>query len=112
MLRASRRGDRKRVPQYSSPQLRHGPSAQIAALRRTYGNLPGSVSGAPARHPVDGSAGPRPRPVVVGSSIAPLARDVHRWTRMRAGSDTPDRVGRRGKTVGPPGSRAFNERQD
>src|SRR4051812_7925120 len=47
MLRASRREDRKRVPQYSSPYL-----PWWAALGRTYGNLPGSVSAAPARHPV------------------------------------------------------------
>src|SRR5882757_7918256 len=50
MLRVSRREDRKRVPQYSSLQL-----PCRAALGRTYGNLPGSVSAAPIRHPVGSS---------------------------------------------------------
>jgi hypothetical protein len=78
MLRASRREDRKRVPQYSSPYL-----PWWAALGRTYGNLPGSVSAGPARHPVGDF-----------SHANPLTRDFRMRKAMCEGSDTPDRVGR------------------
>jgi hypothetical protein len=74
-----------------------------AALGRTYGNLPGSVSGVPARRPV----GVRP-PVLrssLGWAVSLVGKSIL-WISPRRGRDTPDRVGRR-RGREPPGSGAF-----
>src|SRR5882757_10337689 len=99
MLRASRREDRKRVPQYSSCQLPFG-----AALVRTYGNLPGSVSGTPARHPVGvvpPARGPGPAPPWLGSPSGDFRRgDATRPTAWVGAGREPHRVPERLRETG------------
>lgn len=64
----------------------------VPAQGRTYGNLPGSVSGVQARHPVGLS------PPVRGSGRArtPRQGSPEEGHPCQRGCDTPDRVGRRG----------------
>lgn len=101
MLRASRRGDRKRVPQYSSSHALHR-----EVQGRTYGNLPGSVSGVQARRPV----GLSPPAAVPEGSALPIQGSSGKGHLCQWERDTPDRVGRRGG--GNTGFRSVYERQD
>jgi hypothetical protein len=86
MLRASRREDRKRVPQYSSSQLPHGSAG--ADVRESSGKRRRGAGQAPGGPSAPGS---RFRQAVCN----PAGMFENKGHPCQWGRDTPDRVGRR-----------------
>lgn len=82
MLRASRRGDRKRVPQYSSSLLRGGRTGIFREA--SAGCRPGTRWAS------------RPRSAVPEGPALPLQGSPEKGHPCQRERDTPDRVGRRG----------------
>lgn len=82
MLRASRRGDRKRVPQYSSSLLRGGRTGIFREA--SAGCRPGTRWAS------------RPRSAVPEGPALPLQGSPEKGHSCQRERDTPDRVGRRG----------------